>query len=142
MGLTQRSIKALFNYLFGKTSDFDTQPTVWVALSTSTPTATGTNVTEPSTGSYARVETAAGDWAAAGNITKGGSIANTNAVDFPTPTGNWGTVTHFVLYDAETTGNVIGYGPLSASKSVETDDEVTFPAGDLKITGVDDDDAS
>ena len=75
---------SFFNYLEDKVLDHVvgktafTSPTVYIGLSSTTPTETATNITEPSTGSYARVATAAGDWNAAST----GATSNLNAVTF------------------------------------------------------------
>ena len=62
------------------------------------------------------------------------AATNTSAVEFPTATGSWGTVTHTALYDASTSGNMLAVGQLTASKSVGTGDVFRFNAGDFDIT--------
>jgi hypothetical protein len=62
------------------------------------------------------------------------AATNTSAVEFPTATGSWGTVTHTALYDASTSGNMLAVGQLTASKSVGTGDVFRFSAGDFDIT--------
>ena len=54
--------------------------------------------------------------------------------DSPTATGNWGTVTHVGVYDASSSGNLMAYATLSASKTIETGDVFRVPSGDLDIT--------
>jgi len=103
--------------------------TAYVGLYTATPSDAGGG-TEVSGGSYARKSTAAADWAAA----SGGSISNANAISFTTPTGSWGTVTHFGVFDAATVGNLLYWGALTASKTIGTGDPVSFAAGALVIT--------
>lgn len=64
----------------------------------------------------------------------GGSGRTSNNADiiFGLPTEAWGTVTHFGVFDAATGGNMLIYGPLSASKIVNAgDDAPLFPAGAL-----------
>ncbi|MEE9615275.1 MAG: hypothetical protein V3W31_10075 [Thermodesulfobacteriota bacterium] len=107
-----------------------TAPTVYVALSTTTPLDDGTNVTEPAGGAYARVSTAAGDW----NTAAGGLIDNANAITFPEATGSWGTITHFLLYDAASAGNAMAWGALTASKAIGSGDTARFAAGDLDVS--------
>lgn len=102
-----------------------------LALSTTTPTDAGGNVTEPVGNGYARVSFANNgtNWASA----SGGSKAN--AVDhvFPAATGSWGTITHWVLYDAATADFVM-FGSLSPARSVTGGDTFQFLTGDLIIT--------
>lgn len=108
-----------------------TAPTnIFVALSTTTPTDAGLNVTEPAGGAYARVSTGAADW----NAAAAGTKDNANAITFPTATASWGTITHFVLYDASSLGNALAFGALGTSKAIGTDDTAEFAAGDLDIT--------
>lgn len=136
MSFANRTAQALLNSLFGKTSNLGalaTVPTVHVALSTTAPAEDGTNVTEPVGAGYARVATAAGDWNAA-TLADPALLDNLNAINFPSPSGSWGTVTHFVLFDALTSGNVLASGALAASRTIQSGDTVSFPAGDLDVT--------
>lgn len=66
--------------------------------------------------------------------TSGDTTSNNAAVEFPTATGSWGTVTHVGVFDALTTGNLMAYATLSASKAIETGDVFRVPSGDLDIT--------
>ena len=54
--------------------------------------------------------------------------------DSPTATGNYGTVTHVAVFDASSSGNMMAYATLSASKVIETGDVFRVPTGDLDIT--------
>lgn len=130
---------SFFNYLEDNVLDHVvgkaafTSPTVYVGLSSTTPAEDGTNVTEPSTGSYARVSTSAGDW----NSASAGATANANAVTFAQASGDWvsgADLTYLVAYDALTTGNELFYGVLTVAKPVLSGDTASFPAGDIDIT--------
>lgn len=126
--------QALQNSLAGKTSNFGalaSRPTWHVGLSTTTPTMAGGNVTEPSGNGYARVATAPADW---GNATNADPSEVSNAVDilFPEVTGSgWGTITHFVIYDAASAGNFLGFGALTTPKTPTVGDEPFFDVGEL-----------
>jgi hypothetical protein len=51
------------------------------------------------------------------------------------PTANWGTVTHFGIFDALTAGNLLFWAALTASKVVNSGDAAPkFLAGALTIT--------
>jgi len=64
-----------------------------------------------------------------------GVIQNSLLMAFPTATpGNWGTVTHFAIYDAPTGGNRLVWGALSASKTINAGDRIEFAIGDITIT--------
>lgn len=121
---------ALLDLAFSK---IDAYPaTFYVGLSTTAPTNTGTNVTEPSTGGYARVSVTnnASNWPAASSRAK----SNGNSVIFPTATNSWGTITHFVIYDAATAGVMVAWGELTLPIEVVTGATVTFAPDTLTIT--------
>ncbi len=90
--------------------------TYYVALSTTEPTNTGGNVTEPVGGGYARVAVAnnATNWPAASARSK----SNGTPITFATPTGSWGTVTHYALYDAATGGTFRGWGRFASGFTI------------------------
>lgn len=104
----------ILDHVFGKGTY--TPPTIYVGLSTADPTDAGTGVSEPSAGSYARVETASADW----TLSAGGVIENAVDIEFPAPTGNWGTLTHGVLFDAASGGNVLASCALADAQYVES----------------------
>lgn len=86
----------------------------YIGLSSTSPSMDGTGVTEPSSsGAYARVELSGLSEPASGVVTNSAEIA------FAESTASWGTVTHFVIYDAKTGGNLLMYGPLSSNRTVE-----------------------
>jgi hypothetical protein len=103
-----------------------TRPTAtYLALFTSNPAEDGSG-TEVSGGAYARQ---------AVSITVSGNTAsNTAAVEYPTATAAYGTVSHVGIYDALTSGNLIAYGALTTSKAIDTGDVLRVPTGDLDIT--------
>jgi hypothetical protein len=76
------------------------------------------------------METSASDW----NTASGGSLNNANDIIFPKATGSWGTITHFALFDATTSGNMLAHGALSQPKAVDTSYTTIFDAGDLNIS--------
>ena len=105
----------VLNYVFTATSV--TRPTAWyVALFTSNPAedASGTEVSTSGT-AYVRKTV---------SFTVSGNLAtNSGAVEFPTATGSgFGTVTHIGVFDASTSGNLIAYSALSASKAIAAGD--------------------
>lgn len=126
-GLSDYAERALLRQLFRNTTG--PQPTnVYVSLHTADPTDAGTGA-EVSGGSYARVAVSTGtsgtgvgsgwtDPGASGTI----STANNAAVTFPTPSANWGTITHIGLWDALTTGNMLGSSALSTSRIINNGD--------------------
>jgi len=104
-----------------------TAPTTkYLALFTALADGEAGSVTEVSGGGYARQSVAF--------TTSGNTTSNNAAVEFPTATGNYGTVTHVGVYDASTSGNLMAYAALSSSKTIETGDVFRVPSGDLDIT--------
>lgn len=118
----------ILDHLFGKGTY--SPPTIHVALSSANPGESGSGLSEPGGNGYARVATSAGDWSAA----DGGLLDNADAIEFGTAAGDWGTMTHFALFDAATGGNMLAYGTLNQSKTVNGGDTVRFAAGDLEVT--------
>lgn len=109
--------------------------TMYLALSSTTPTEAAGNFTEPSTGSYARVSTAAADWSAASG-TAPAVKTNTATKTFPTATADWvagANLTHFGLYDASTAGNLLAWGALGTAKPVLNGDTASFAASALVL---------
>ena len=74
----------------------------------------------------------------------GGSVSNSGAITFPTATdGNWGTITHVAILDAEAqakdndsagAGNVLFYGALTTAKTIESGDTFEIQANNLTVT--------
>ena len=110
------------------TGDAVTRPSsFYVALFTSNPDedASGTEVSTSGT-AYARQSVA---FSVSGN-----TASNSAAIEFPTATASYGTVTHIGVFDASTAGNLIAYAALSTSKAIDTGDVLRLPANDLDIT--------
>lgn len=118
----------ILDHLFGKRSYAPS--TIYVGLSTADPLEDGSGLAEPSGNGYARVQTASSDWNAASE----GALDNASNIAFAQATGNWGTITHFALFDAATGGNMLAHGALSLSKAISTSDYTGFEAGDLEIS--------
>jgi len=109
------------------TTDAVTRPTSWyIALFTSDPTETGAAGTEVSGGSYARV--------AATFSVSGDTASNTGGIEFAAATANWGTISHIGIMDASTSGNMLIYAALTASKTIADGDVFRIPTGDLDVT--------
>ena len=114
----------VLDHVFGGNA-YTAPATHYLALFTGAPGEAGGG-TEVSGNAYARQSVA---------FTVSGNLAtNTAAVEFPTATGSYGTVTHVGVFDALTSGNLMCYATLSASKAIETGDVFRVPAGDLDIT--------
>ena len=125
---------------FFRAQAFTPPATIYIGLHTAAPSdsSSGTEVTG---GSYARVAitSALANWAGtqgagttAASSGTNGTTSNNAALTFPTPTGNWGTITHFSGWDASTNGNILFYAALTQNKAVINGDPApSFAAGAL-----------
>lgn len=115
---------------------------LYVGLDTGSCTEAGGG-TEVTGGSYARVAVTSSlaNWAgtqSAGSTVAssgtGGTTSNNNAITFPAPTANWGTVVSFRIWDASTSGNALICQTLTTSKTINNGDAApSFSAGSLTI---------
>ena len=100
--------------------------TLYIGLFTAISDGETGSVTEVSGSAYARQTMAF--------TTSGATTSNNATVEFPTATGSWGTITHVGIFDASTSGNLMVYATLTASKAITTGDVFRVPSGDLDIT--------
>ena len=116
----------ILDHVFGAAA-YTAPGTMHLALFTSNPDedASGTEVTTSGT-AYARQTVAF--------TVSGNTASNTGAVEYPTATATFGTVSHVGVMDASTSGNLMAYAALSSSKTISTGDVFRVPAGDLDIT--------
>ena len=63
-----------------------------------------------------------------------GSISNNSAVEFDSATGSWGDVSHFGVFDASSSGNLLFHGAFSASKAIASGDILKVASGSLTIS--------
>lgn len=96
-----------------------------VGLHTEDPTNTG-GTGEVSGNGYSRASIS-GTWASTTGVAE-----NPAVIQFALPTGSWGTITHYTLWDSS--NNLLDYGALSSSITVNTGDDVQINAGDLDLT--------
>ena len=122
------------DYLEGKildhvlsTTSFTMPTGVYVGLSTGS-FGDDNSGTELSGSGYVRQGDVAFDAAS------GGVADNTSNIEFPAATGSWGTVSHWGIFDAATSGNLLIHGALSSSKSIAIGDILRLSASDLAVT--------
>lgn len=102
---------------------------VYLGLSSTAPQVDGTGVSEPlASAGYHRVELT--------NLSEpvNGVVSNDGAIQFDESSASWGTITHFVLFDSPTDGNLLMFNQLFESRSVETATIVMVKTGSLKLT--------
>ena len=123
----------LVKHLF-RTGSFTKPSALYVGLFTVAPTDSSAG-TEVSGGSYARapLDPSDANWTApsAGD----GKTGNGVQVSYAAPTGNWGTVVAFGIFDAASGGNLLLHGAISPTRTVLSGDPAPkFPVGALQIT--------
>lgn len=121
------------NNIMGNVFGSKTSPALptnyYIGLSMTAPTIDGTNVTEPTLpAGYARVKLS--DLSAPSN----GVITNSRSIEFNESTGEWGLITHFVIYDAETNGNLLMYDELTFPRTVDAATVIIIKEGSLQLT--------
>ena len=126
-------MSAMSDYLENKvldhilaTTSYTAPATVYVGLSTGS-FADDNSGTELSGSGYGRV-------AARFGAAASGTASNDAAVEFSAATGDWGTVSHFGIFDASTAGNLLIHGSFTASKVIANGDILRIQTGDLDVS--------
>jgi hypothetical protein len=63
-----------------------------------------------------------------------GTSATNATVTFDAATASWGTVTHVAVMDASTSGNVLFWGAVTTSKTIDSGDTFQVSSGNLTIS--------
>lgn len=104
---------------------------LYLGLSGTQPQLDGTGVTEPpNSAGYSRVELT--NMSAPQN----GVVTNQQSINFAESTADWGTITHFTVYDAKTGGNLLMYDNLNKKRTVEADTVMTIKPESLSLSVV------
>ena len=128
-GFSTHLANGLINYALRQQA-FTQPPGTYLALFVADPTDDNITANEVSAGWYARQEVAS--WAAPST----GVTSNSNPIAFPAVTVSAVSVTHWALYDAATTGNLLASGAFTTPISLSVNDVLTVDAGDLDIVFV------
>ena len=100
----------------------------YIGLSTTTPTASGGNVTEPSSSSgYRRAQLSSMGTAS------DAQIQNTDIIYMGESLSDWGTITHFCIFTSASGGTPIFYGQLTNAVTVPTGYVPIFRANAIKV---------
>jgi hypothetical protein len=99
---------------------------VYLALHTANPTDAGSGAEVSGNGYSRQVITFAS--------ASSGSAASNSVEEFTASGGAFGTVTHFGIWDASSSGNLLYYGALSASKTIADGDTLRFASGAITIS--------
>jgi hypothetical protein len=104
-----------------------TMPTnVYVGLSTGS-FADDNSGTEITGNNYARVVASFGAAAS-------GTASNDAAIEFAAATGSWGSISHFGIFDASSSGNLLIHGAFTTAKTIASGDILKISTGDLDVT--------
>ena len=106
---------------------FTPPTTLYLALFTVAPTAAGGG-TEVAGGAYAR------QVIALTAPSTPGVTDNTALITFPTPSANWGTITHGGVFDASTAGSMLLFGALVQPKVVSSGGSFRVGIGDFDFS--------
>lgn len=99
---------------------------VYLALNTGDPGNTGAN--EITASDYVRK--------AATFVNTGSNpttAANDTVIQFPQAASDWGTITHFSLWSAETGGSCVAYGSVTTAKPIIIGDVARWDVGTLTV---------
>ena len=129
--------RRLLHFLFKNNSLSFSSPgdSIYVGLCTAVSAAETGSVTEASFGGYARQQVAAASWTTIGaDSTDTQTAKNTSAIEFPakTDSGNV-TITHVIIADASSSGNILFVGALDASKTLAQNDIFRINTNNLSI---------
>lgn len=125
----------LLDHVFNNAA-FTSPTTTYVALcdATVSDSSTGSTISEPSGGSYAREEVQPnGGSSPTWDLAASGVVDNGAAVTFTTATASWGTIVAVAIVDASSNGNLLFYDNTMGDQAVGTDDTAEFGAGDLDV---------
>jgi len=99
---------------------------VYVALYSTAPT-DSTSGTELTGNGYSRQTVSFGSASA-------GQIGSSGNVTFSASGGAWSTAVAVALLDASSSGNIMVYGSLTPSRTLQDGDTLTFETNNLKVT--------
>lgn len=126
--ITTYFLNCVMGNVFGTKEEPGLPDTYYVGLSSSEPSVDGSGVTEPAGGGYARVELSSL------SVPDAGTITNTASVEFEESTQDWGTMTHYVVYDAPEGGNLLLYNALEKVRLVQSENQVRFKTSALTFS--------
>lgn len=112
------------------------EKTIYIGVSKTAPTEAGTNCTEPTAPSYKRflAKCDSTNW----NEPNEGTISNSVVFRFDEAAESWTTaaspVTHWVIFDAETGGNMMFYGELMRAQEIPAGAVLEIPTEGLTTT--------
>ena len=134
--ITHAKANEILNYFTGRMQALELFGTIYLGLSTTTPTNAGGNITEPIGNGYARIMVGTYQQALTQKMSAAanGETTNTEIIYFPEATGSWGICTHLCFYKAATGGTPFAFGELNLSISPTTGTVPLIRVGGLTLT--------
>ena len=131
--------RRLLHFLFKNNSLSFSSPgdSIYVGLATAV-TNTGelgsSEITEATFTNYARQQVTASNWTLVGSdSTDQQTATNAANIEFPASGGTNNTITHIIIADAASSGNILFVGALDVQKVIESGDIFRINAGNLTI---------
>ena len=112
--------------VLGANATFTAPSNVYLGLSTGS-LGDDNSGTELTGNNYSRVSVSFGAAAS-------GTMSNDAAIEFAAATGSWGSVSHWGLFDAASSGNLLVHGSFTTAKTIASGDVLKVATGDLDIT--------
>ena len=125
-GFSTHLAHALMNHVFRGT-EYVPPASSYLALFIADPTDDNLTANEVSAAWYARQQVSS--WTAPA----GGTSSNSNTISYNAVTDNAVTITHWGLYDAATSGNLLASGAFNTSKVLNIDDVFVVGENDLVL---------
>ena len=134
MSATSLAANNILNFEFGGTSYSAVSPSWWLGLSTSTPSYSGSNISEPTFDSaYSRVAIANNKTTF--SVSASGLLQNNLLISFPQSGSAWGVVNTLCFFDASasSTNHLRHWISLAQPITVSASSIVTFQPGTITL---------
>jgi len=115
----------LLNHVLNQDS-YSPSTTVYLGLSTADPLDDASGLAEPSGNGYSRKAITFG-------AASSRRVMQNADITFDQATGDWGTITHWALFDAATGGNMLAHGSLASSKTVVSGNTPSVASGEVYV---------
>ena len=128
--------RRILHFLFKNNSLSLSSPgdSIYVGLATAVSAAEKGSVTEATFTNYARQQVPAANWTTIGaDSTDTQTAKNAANIEFPASGGTSNTITHVIIADASSGGNILFVGALDASKTIASGDIFRINANNLTI---------
>ena len=128
--------RRLLHFLFKNNSLSLSSPgdSIYVGLATAVSAAETGSVTEANFTNYARQQVTASNWTTIGaDSTDTQTATNAANIDFPASGGTDNTITHVIIADASSSGNILFVGALDVNKTIQSGDIFRINAGNITV---------